>query len=173
MSRKYKILAIVSPVIILLDQITKQMILDRFFLHESVPVIEGFFSLTYIRNTGAAFGMLADLDPAIRVPFFFVVPVIALVVIAYLFRSLEPKNILFSSALSLVCGGAIGNLVDRVRHGYVVDFLDFFWGKHHFPAFNVADSAICVGVFFLMLDMFINGDHSSDQSSKRKKKKAR
>ncbi|MCM2279110.1 MAG: signal peptidase II [Oligoflexia bacterium] len=153
-SRKYFILLLLAVGIGVLDQATKWLVLRNFHLHESVHLVPGFFSLTYIRNTGAAFGILADADAAFRVPFFVVFPLIALLAIGAIFHKLGEKDRKLSIALSLVVGGALGNLIDRVRFGYVVDFLDFHWNyAYHFPAFNVADSAICVGVAILMLDM--------------------
>ncbi|MBU6374725.1 MAG: signal peptidase II [Bdellovibrionales bacterium] len=153
MKRKHWILAFVPPALIFIDQWTKIIILNKFMLGESIPVISSFFNITYVRNTGAAFGFLATAHPSFRVPFFLVIPVIALVVIGYLFRKLPERDVKTALALSLVMGGAIGNLIDRVRLGYVVDFLDFHWKlQAHFPAFNVADSAICVGVALMMLD---------------------
>lgn len=152
--RKYVILTVLTTFIIVLDQLTKYMVVDRFRYGESVPMIPGFFSLTYIRNTGAAFGLLAHSNPAFRIPFFVIVPLVALVAIAFIFRKIPDRDLKLSSALSLVIGGAIGNLIDRVMLSYVVDFLDFHWRyEYHFPAFNVADMAICVGVGILMLDL--------------------
>ena len=152
--RKYLILALVTPAVIFLDQLTKYLIVQRFHLGETIPVISGYFNLTYIRNTGAAFGLLAQTEPQFRVPFFLIVPVVALLAIAYIFKKIPAVDLKLSSALSLVIGGAIGNLIDRLQMGYVVDFLDFHWNyAYHFPAFNIADSAICVGVGILMLDL--------------------
>jgi signal peptidase II len=157
--RKYILLATLSSFVLILDQITKWMIVDRFRYGESIPVIMNFFSLTYIRNTGAAFGILASANPAFRIPFFVIVPLVALVSIGMIFRKLPENEVKLSSALSLVIGGAIGNLVDRVTLSYVVDFLDFHWKfQYHFPAFNVADSAICVGVAVLMWDLLTQPD---------------
>jgi signal peptidase II len=154
MKIKHWIVAIVPIVSILLDQWTKQLIVDRFQLGESISVLSQFFSITYVRNTGAAFGFMASVDSSLRIPFFLVVPTIALVVIGYLFKKLPDSDVKTAMALSLVMGGAVGNLIDRVRYGYVVDFLDFHWKyQAHFPAFNVADSAICIGVGLLMLDI--------------------
>lgn len=153
-TKNYKLLLGVALAILILDQITKQWVIRSFFLGESVSILPSFFNLTYIRNTGAAFGIFATAHPAFRVPFFFVVPIIALISIAYVFRKVPPEDTKMSVALSLVMGGAVGNLIDRVVYGYVIDFLDFHWDRaYHFPAFNVADSAICVGVGLLMLDL--------------------
>ena len=140
-----------------LDQYTKHLVHERFRLGESIPILPEFFSLTYIRNTGAAFGFLAHADPAFRVPFFIAVPLLALGAIFYVFRKLPPSDWRLSSALALLVGGAVGNLIDRVRYGWVIDFLDFHWhNQAHFPAFNVADMAICVGVGILMIDFLIH-----------------
>ncbi len=163
MKKKYQILAAFPAIVLVLDQITKQLIIDRFHLGESIPVLHGYFSITYVRNTGAAFGFLAASDPSFRVPFFLLVPSIALAVIGYLFRKLPDSDLRTASALALVMGGALGNLIDRMRFGYVVDFLDFHWRyQAHFPAFNVADSAICVGVGLLMLDLFKKEEADTD-----------
>lgn len=151
---------------IVLDQATKILVLNQFRLGETLSLVPGYFNLTYIRNTGAAFGILAHSDPAFRVPFFIVVPLVALIAIAYIFRKIADADVKLSSALSLVIGGAIGNLIDRIRLGYVVDFLDLHWRyQYHFPAFNVADSAICVGVGILMLDLLMKNspDEQKDE----------
>jgi signal peptidase II len=154
--RKYAILASLSAAVILADQWTKLAVLARFSLHESVPVIPGFFNLTYVQNTGAAFGFLATADPAFRIPFFLIVPLVAVVAIAAVFRKIPTRDVRLPVALSLVVGGAIGNFIDRARLGFVVDFLDFHWkDKWHFHVFNVADSAICVGVGLMILDSLI------------------
>lgn len=154
-ARKYQILSFLSVTVVVLDQITKLEVLERFRLGESISIIENFFNLTYVRNTGAAFGFLASANPAFRVPFFVIVPLIALAVISYVFKKIPATDFRLSSALALVMGGAVGNLIDRLKYGYVVDFLDFHWqSTYHFPAFNVADSAICIGVGLLMLDLF-------------------
>ncbi|MBC7396435.1 MAG: signal peptidase II [Bdellovibrionales bacterium] len=141
--------------VIVIDQWTKLSVLSHFEYGESLPVIQNFFSITYVRNTGAAFGFLASANPGFRVPFFLIVPLIAMVVLGFLYRDL-PKDARYRSmALGLVSGGAFGNLIDRVRLGYVVDFLDCHWKTdYYFPAFNVADSAICVGVAILLLSTF-------------------
>ncbi|MGK5089329.1 signal peptidase II [Bdellovibrionota bacterium FG-2] len=170
---KYLILFAVTLFIVGLDQWTKGLVVARFRLGESIPILDGLFSLTYVRNTGAAFGLLAGAHPAFRVPFFVIVPMIALIAIGLIFRKLPAADKKLSTALSLVIGGAVGNLIDRLALGYVVDFLDFHWKYlYHFPAFNVADAAICVGVGILMLDLLTQEtlqkkESSSDVSSSR------
>ena len=154
MKLKYLVLLAVTGTVISLDQLTKHVITQRFRLGESTPVIDGFFNLTYVRNTGAAFGLLARWDPSFRVPFFIIVPLLALGVIFYVFRKVEDGDLKLATTLSLVIGGAFGNLIDRAAYNFVIDFLDFHWRyQAHFPAFNVADTAICVGVGFLVLDI--------------------
>lgn len=149
---RYRVLAIVTAVSLVLDQATKLYVDANFELYESIPVIEGWFHLTYIRNKGAAFGILSS--GALRIPFFIGVAVIALAAILWYLRSLRADQKLAAFALALIFSGALGNLIDRIRLGEVIDFLDVFWRHHHWPAFNVADSAICVGVTLLIWEMW-------------------
>lgn len=154
MKSKYLILSIVSAIILLLDQATKLFIDRTMGLHSSITVVENFFNITYIRNKGAAFGFLAE--SSFRLPFFILVSIIAVVVIIGVFRKLRPEQKLSAVALSLIFAGALGNLIDRIRLGEVIDFIYVHWYEHYWPAFNVADSAICVGVFLLAIDMFLD-----------------
>lgn len=169
MKLKYKVLLVVAVAIILLDQITKIMVIERFVLGESISIIDQYFNLTYVRNTGAAFGILRSAPAAFRIPFFLLVPLVALGVMVQIFRKIPVRDWKLSAILASIMGGAVGNLIDRVRLGYVVDFLDFHWQyQAHFPAFNVADIAICVGVGFLLLDLILHGDiekRSTDASA--------
>ncbi len=158
MKGKTRILFLLAVIVVmvLIDQWTKALVLKNFALNESVSIIANYFNLTYVRNTGAAFGLLATADPAFRIPFFLIVPAVALVAIVMIFKKLPPNDWKLSIALALVMAGAIGNLIDRVRFGFVVDFLDFHWRyQAHYPTFNVADIAICVGVGLLMLDLVL------------------
>jgi len=150
---RYRLLLIVSAVILVLDQATKLYIDSCFALYESVPVLEHFFHITYVRNKGAAFGIFAD--SAVRIPFFISVSTLAAIGILWYFRQLQGGQRLLRYALSLVFAGAVGNLIDRIRLGEVIDFLDVHWYKYHWPAFNVADSAITVGVGLLLLDLWL------------------
>ena len=151
---------ILSAVIIVLDIWTKALVLKSIDLHEAIPVIPNFFQLVHVRNTGAAFGIGANADSAI-VPLLLNLGAIAVfcVVVVYAFRSAVTDRLL-QTGLHLILGGAIGNLLDRFRFGYVVDFLDVYIGRHHWPAFNVADSAICIGIALLFLDMRKKPDES-------------
>jgi len=144
---------ILSAVVILLDIWTKWLVVARIDLHEAIPVIPNFFQLVHVRNTGAAFGIGANAASRI-VPLLLNLGAIAVfcVVVVYALRSAVSDRLL-QTGLHLILGGAIGNLLDRFRFGYVVDFLDVYTGTHHWPAFNVADSAICIGIALLFLDM--------------------
>jgi len=144
---KILLLAVLLVVIILVDQWTKHLVHTQFNWGESKSIISGFFDLTYVRNQGAAFGLFHQAPPAFRDPFFVAVPVIAIFVILFLIFKMVSDSLWSVIALSLILAGAIGNLIDRLRFGYVIDFLDFHWREiYHWPAFNVADSSIVVGV---------------------------
>jgi signal peptidase II len=163
---KYWIMAVLTPALVVIDQWSKSMIVSRFRLGESIPIVSGLFNVTYVRNTGAAFGILAQANPVVRIPFFVVVPCLAMAAIAYVFRKIPKDSIRLSAALSCVVGGAIGNLIDRLFLGYVVDFLDFHWNyQHHFPAFNAADTVICIGVGVLVLDLVLHDESTEPQGA--------
>jgi signal peptidase II len=139
---------------IILDQLTKFWILQTFELYESREIIPGLFNLVYVTNTGAAFSMLADVDSPWRHYFFVVVGLIACAGLTLYYHRFGNRRRVYAIALGLIAGGALGNLIDRLRFGAVVDFLDFHLAGHHWPAFNVADSAICVGAaLFLIVSM--------------------
>jgi len=139
--------------IIGLDQWTKKIIITNFSLYDSVNIIDGFFNITYVLNPGAAFGFLAQMNERFRVIFFVVITILAIALVLYLLYK-EKNHILRRYAYALILAGAIGNLIDRVTIGKVVDFLDFYVGRYHWPAFNVADISISCGVGLLILDMF-------------------
>jgi len=151
MPSRYRILLVTTLLVLVLDQVSKFYIDQNFKLYQSLPVIRDFFSITYVRSQGAAFGMLAQ--SSYRVPFFIAVALIAAVVIIWAIHRLRKDQRLAGISLSLIFSGAVGNLIDRVRFGEVIDFLDAHWYQHHWPAFNVADSAISIGVGLLMFDM--------------------
>jgi signal peptidase II len=138
-----------------LDQATKWLVDHLMDLHESRVVVEGVVSLTYVQNRGAAFGVFSDAQLPYQSVLFSLVGVAALGGIAAYAWRLPAASRLPQTALALIMGGALGNLVDRARLGHVVDFVDVYWGRHHWPAFNVADSAITVGVCLLILDMVL------------------
>lgn len=145
--------------IVVLDQATKLLVGTRFELGEGVTVIPGFFDLTVVHNTGAAFGVLNTYDFPYKTALMVVVAIVALAGIAWYATTLPPAQWLARLGLSLILGGAAGNLIDRIRLGYVVDFVDVYWRDWHFWAFNVADSAITVGVCLMILDLLGMGRH--------------
>ena len=139
----------IALLVLLLDQFTKVLVLGAFQLGDSTPVTS-FFNLVRVHNHGAAFSFLASAGGWQRW-FFTGIGVVATLFMLWMLRS-HAGQTLFCLAISLVLGGAVGNVVDRLLHGYVIDFLDFFWGRWHFPAFNIADSAITLGAALLILD---------------------
>lgn len=154
MSFKYKLLLTLTPLIVILDQFTKWLILENLPLHTHIPVIPDFFDIVHVRNTGAAFGFLAESSASFREPFFYVVALIAVVVIAGIFRKLPSHAVYMSWVIALVTGGLVGNLIDRLRFGNVVDFLSFHWRDvWEWPSFNVADSAITIAMVLLIVHM--------------------
>ncbi len=137
-----------------LDLATKIAVDRNLMYADRVPVIEGFFYLTHVRNPGAAFGLFADGDPQLRMWLFIGVSILAVGIVFSFFRQLAPGDRLSALALGLILGGAVGNLVDRVVRGEVVDFLHFeLWRGYAWPDFNLADSFIVVGVAILILEM--------------------
>ena len=155
--RRYRLLLIVSPILLIFDQWTKLLVDSRFALYESLPLIDNFLALTYVRNKGAAFGILAD--SSVRIPFFISVSVIALIGILWYLNKVDAGQKLQHWALALIFSGALGNLIDRIRLGEVIDFIDAHWYQHHWPAFNVADSAITIGVGLLLIDLWRDEIH--------------
>jgi signal peptidase II len=153
MKPRYIILLVVSALVLLLDQASKLYIDRSLPLHSSITVINNFFNITYLRNKGAAFGILAN--SAYRLPFFILVSAVAVLVIFVAVRRLREDQKFAAVSLALIFSGALGNLIDRIRLGEVIDFLDAHWFEHHWPAFNIADSAICVGVALLAIDMYL------------------
>jgi signal peptidase II len=140
-------------------------------LHSSITVEENIYNITYLRNPGAAFGIFAESH--FRVPFLVGVSVVALGAILYMLWIAPRQQKFLVLALSLVFAGAAGNLVDRVRLGEVIDFLDFHWYGHHWPAFNVADSAITVGVAMLFIEMWREDRNKSTEDTANKLKESK
>jgi signal peptidase II len=139
---------IITILTVAADQITKALILEYIRYYESIRLLP-FFQIVNVKNTGAAFGLLRSLGNT----FFIILSIIAIIFIIYLLLRDDADPL----PLSLILGGAIGNLIDRLRLGYVVDFLDFHIGEHHWPAFNLADSALTIGIGLLFLRMLLSG----------------
>jgi signal peptidase II len=148
---RYAGLALLSLFIIVLDQWTKVHVMETMRLHESLPVIPNLFSITYIRNPGAAFGFLSSSSSSFRFVFFGLTSIFALGLLGTILVRMPAQEWMGQISVAGILGGAIGNLLDRLRYGEVIDFLDFYVNGYHWPAFNVADSAITVGVCFLIL----------------------
>ena len=174
---KNLVLALTVLLVLIADQVTKVLAVlylrplvaklqpsDRF-----IAVIAGFFRLKYAENTGAAWGLLRNASPTFRIPFFIIISLLAIGLIVWFFRRIELHKKLLPLAVSLVLGGAVGNLIDRVRMGKVVDFVDWYvtigGEEKHWPTFNVADAAITVGVALLILEMFIGFKKDTPQES--------
>jgi signal peptidase II len=153
MKKGYGPFFLLSFIVLALDQATKYFIIGRFGLFETVNILP-FFSIVYVRNTGSAFGMLKSLGNV----FFIVTAAVAIVVVAFLIVR-DGENRL---GLSLILGGAAGNVTDRLAHGFVVDFLDLHAGGLHWPAFNVADAALTAGIFLLLVRSFFPGRRQRD-----------
>ena len=128
----------------------------------TIEVVDGFWNWRYVENPGAAWGLLSGASPEVRIPFFFAVSLGALVFILWFFRKLRDDQRLLVWSLSLVAGGAIGNFIDRLHLSYVIDFVDWYVGRHHWPTFNVADAAITVGVGLLIVDMFVSKEPAKE-----------
>jgi signal peptidase II len=139
--------------VVLLDQATKALVVRSIGLHEYVPVVDGLLSLSHVRNRGAAFGLLSDWDLPYQSALLAVLSLCALLAIGAYFAHLPASARLPRLALALVLGGAVGNVIDRVRLGFVVDFVHVYWRAYQWPDFNVADSAITIGVALLLIDI--------------------
>ncbi len=151
LEKKNILFLVITVPVIILDQLTKAWILATLRIHEGFPVIDGFFDIVHVRNPGAAFGFLAGVSPVFRSVFFLSVTLAAIILILHYLRASgndEPSLVI---SLALILAGAGGNLIDRIRFGEVVDFLDIYVGIHHWPAFNVADAAITTGASLLAL----------------------
>jgi signal peptidase II len=145
--QKLTLIGMVAGAVLILDQATKALILAHLPLGGSIPVIPGFFDLTHVHNPGGAFGFLSGMSAEFRSLLFVAVSLLAAGLVLYFYWQTPVGQRFPAVGLCLLFGGAVGNLVDRIRFGVVVDFLDFYVGELHWPAFNIADSAITVGVF--------------------------
>ncbi len=154
MSLKHKIVFILGGIILFFDQVTKIWIQNTIPLWETKTVIPGLFNLVHVLNKGAAFGFLADLEGNMQTYFFIGVTGLAVVLIMHLLRTVHRRDTYLFTALGLILGGALGNLIDRIRIGMVIDFLDFHIAGHHWPAFNVADMAISTGAILLLVSFY-------------------
>ena len=152
--KKYPLTIVVSLSVIILDQCTKYLIVKSFALHQSLDLIEHYLTIVHIRNKGIAFGLLAGQGGGIRTIFLIITSLFAIAFIFYLLSSLKGRQTYATVTLALILGGAIGNLIDRIRWGEVVDFIYVHWYQYYWPAFNCADSAISIGLVLLIIGIF-------------------
>lgn len=165
MTPKLRVGSIACTAALALDQATKWAVDSTLTYADRVPVIDGFFYLTHVRNTGAAFGLFAGGPSGIRLAFFIGVAILAIGIVFSFFRQLAPGDRLSALALGFILGGATGNLIDRILRGEVVDFLHFrLWGGYVWPDFNLADSFIVVGVGLLILELLASEGESRTET---------
>ena len=168
MDQRLKTAAFLAAAIIIPDQITKSVVQQKFTLWSSQTVIPGFFNLVHVLNKGAAFGFLNRPDSDWQTAFFVAVTCAAVAFIYYLLTTADQGDRFLIWGLGLILGGALGNLVDRLRTGLVVDFLDFYVGQYHWPAFNVADIAITCGAFAVLISMYQQNRHGNPARRRRR-----
>ncbi|PIP74048.1 MAG: signal peptidase II [Nitrospinae bacterium CG22_combo_CG10-13_8_21_14_all_47_10] len=164
MRNKYLVLFSMSGILVVVDQYTKLMVSLHIPLNYSVKVIEDFFNLTHIRNSGVAFGLFASEQSEYKALMFVTISAIAIMAILVIFHQTPKEKKMVQTGLILIFSGAIGNLIDRSLHGEVIDFVDFFIKGYHFPAFNIADSCITIGVALMVIDLF-SGESNPDSSA--------
>ena len=160
--RRFEIWIVLA--LVALDQATKALVVRHLALHESVPLVPGLLDLTHVRNTGAAFGVLNAVDFPYKAVVITALALAALAAIVGFAGRLASESLLARAGFTLVVAGALGNLIDRARQGYVVDFVDVYWRGWHFWAFNVADSAITVGAAAIILDLLLSGRRHASQA---------
>jgi len=163
MKRKYWVLLIFFFGILSLDQWTKSLIVQKLLLYQKIEVIQGFFNIIHVRNSGGAFGIFGGEKGGFGSILFIVVSLIAIGVILFLFIRIKEEEKTLALSFSLILSGAVGNLIDRLRYGEVIDFLDFYLSSTHWPAFNIADSAICIGIGLMALELLKHDQKRSGQ----------
>lgn len=164
MANRYRIVSMLALIVLALDQISKLWVVATLPLWTSKTVIPSFFNLVHVLNKGAAFGFLGDLDAVWRPYFFMAATALAIVLILHLLRTVPREDKVLFAALGLILGGALGNLTDRIRLGAVIDFLDFYIGQYHWPAFNVADIAISIGSVLLLVSVYRNRRYGGSEN---------
>lgn len=178
MKRKYIIALITVSLVLLIDQYTKWLVRMRMVENEGIPILPKFFSLQYLTNPGAAFGLFTRMDERFRGVFFLIVGAVAMTLVIYYLIMSDDRKIIFPISLALVMGGAMGNIIDRIRFGHVTDFLlveatflgngvvtllDRYLGGHYWPSFNVSDSTIVIGIFGMAIDLLFFTKEESQQ----------
>ncbi len=153
MKKKYLLLSVITLVTVVIDQLTKWWAKGLQY-QSPIRVIDNFFDFIYVENPGAAWGMMGNLEPSVRIPLFVLISIVAVGFIGYFFHRLKDDQSLPIWALSLVFGGAMGNFIDRIYQSFVIDFIDWHYHQYHWPTFNMADVFISVGVVLLAFEMF-------------------
>jgi signal peptidase II len=167
LKNKYLQVASIIGIVLALDQFTKYVVEARIRLHDVIIVVPGFFNLTHVRNKGAAFGILSNLPEFWRGAFFITVTIVAVAAIITLIVKTNERLSVY--AFSLIAGGALGNVVDRIRYGEVVDFIQWYVKSYYWPSFNVADSAVTLGVVLLAVEMLFGTSTKSQELNPRNK----
>jgi signal peptidase II len=158
LKNRYALSLLIAGIVFTLDQISKSLVRELLPLNHSIVVVEGFLNLVHIQNPGMIFGIFSQ--STYKYYLLIIVSLAAITFLFFLLRSLKEKSLFLTIALSLTLGGAIGNLVDRIVLGKVVDFVDVHWSTYHWPAFNVADSAISVGMVILVIQVLRDENNS-------------
>lgn len=154
---RLRVAALIALLVVVVDQVTKAIVERSMALHETIPILPG-FALTYVRNTGAAFGMLSGAPAGLRLPLFLLVTLVAVWALTSYLRDAPAHRRVLVWALGGILGGAVGNFICRMRYGEVVDFFHLYWGEWSWPMFNIADSAISVGVVIVLLESLRRDD---------------
>jgi len=165
LDKKSKIILTVAPLVLALDRLTKLLVAGKVGIDQEIPVINGFFNIVQVHNTGTAFGMFSASHNQFRTPFLAVSTLLALALLFYFAKKTRQGDTLTLIAIALIIGGAAGNLLDRLTYGYVIDFIDWYIGSYHWPSFNIADSGITVGVFILAVEVFVRGKSMGTDSA--------
>ena len=155
----------IALTVFILDQVSKLIVIASLESHQTLPVIPGFFNIVVVKNKGMAFGVFNQISSTLFYYLLLSVTVIAVAAVIFFFFTLKKNQGWMASGLSLILGGAMGNLADRIRLGYVIDFLDFVVKNYHWPAFNMADSAVTVGAFCIVIEMMM-GKNPQERESK-------
>jgi signal peptidase II len=169
--KKYIILFIISSLFIFLDQITKIWATNTLKGKKPITIIENYFHLKYVTNRGAAWGMFGNFDTSLRIPFFILITIIATAVLTYYYRKLKDHQLILQFSLAFIFAGMIGNFIDRVFVTFVVDFIDWHVGVHHWPTFNIADVAISTGMGLLVIDWILHHKEYAESEKKRLEEK--
>jgi signal peptidase II len=162
MKNKYPWVGTIIGVVLVLDQLTKYLVEKGIRMYDVIPVLPGFFNLTHVRNKGAAFSLFSTMPDWFRSAFFITVTLVAVAALAVLISRTSER--LLVAAFSLIAGGAVGNVIDRIRFGEVVDFIQWYYKSYYWPSFNVADSAISIGVGLLVIDMLFQKTKAEEKS---------